>query len=40
MAKIKKEPTEMPFDFKEEWETICRLLKEIMTYDIPLVPML
>lgn len=26
--------------FKMEWERICQLLREVMTYDIPIVPML
>lgn len=26
--------------FMQEWDMICRLLREIMTYDIPIVPLL
>ena len=34
----KNEREKMSLSFREEWNLICKLLREIMTYDIPIVP--
>lgn len=36
----KNEREKMSLSFREEWDLICRLLQEIMTHDIPIVPLL
>lgn len=33
----KKNKTFVTESFKIEWDYICRMLREVMTYDIPLV---